>query len=97
MDKLGLADVNLRKQYDTRDWPALKSRLQTLFLSQPRRHWCDLLEGTDACFAPVLSLDEAALHPHNVARGTFTRTPSGALGSAAAPRFSLLPGANTHG
>lgn len=97
MEKLGMVDVNLRKQYDTKEWSALKSRLQTLFLSRPRQHWCNLLEGTDVCFAPVLSLDEAALHPHNVARGTFTRTPSGALCSAAAPRFSPLPGAHVHG
>jgi alpha-methylacyl-CoA racemase len=67
-----------------------------LFLSQPRQHWCDLLEGTDVCFAPVLTLGEAALHPHNVARGTIARAPSGALSSAPAPRFSPLPGAPAH-
>lgn len=93
---LGLADVALDKQYATPDWPALKARLTALFESQPRQHWCDLLEGTDACFAPVLSLGEAAFHPHNVARGTFTRTPSGALGSAAAPRFIPLTQESTH-
>jgi alpha-methylacyl-CoA racemase len=89
---LGLADVALDRQYATQDWPALKSRLVDLFKSQPRQHWCDLLEGTDTCFAPVLSLSEAALHPHNVARGTFSHNPSGALSSAAAPRFTPLPG-----
>lgn len=93
---LGLADVAVARQYATQDWPALKARLAALFKSQPRQHWCDLLEGTDACFAPVLSLSEAALHPHNAARGTFTRTPSGALGSAAAPRFIPLPQGSTH-
>ena len=93
---LGLTDVAAARQYATKDWPALKTRLVTLFRSQPRQHWCDLLEGTDACFAPVLSLGEAALHPHNVARGTFARTPSGALGSAAAPRFIPLTQGSTH-
>jgi alpha-methylacyl-CoA racemase len=62
-------------------------------LSQPRQHWCELLEGSDVCFAPVLSLEEAARHPHNAARGIFTATASGALASAPAPRFSPLKGA----
>lgn len=92
MNKLGLTDVPLDKQYAVREWPALKARMTALFLSQPRQHWCALLEGTDACFAPVLSLDEAALHPHNVARGTLARSPSGATRSQAAPRFTPLPG-----
>ncbi|TAM24032.1 MAG: CoA transferase [Rhodanobacter sp.] len=87
LEKLGLADVDLRKQYDHRAWPVLKERLSTLFASQPRAHWEALLEGTDACFAPVLSLQEAALHPHNRARGIYHRSESGALHAAAAPRF----------
>jgi alpha-methylacyl-CoA racemase len=92
MNKLGLSDVPLDKQYAVKDWPVLKARMTALFLSQPRKHWCALLEGTDACFAPVLSLDEAALHPHNVARGTLARSPSGRTRSHAAPRFTPLPG-----
>jgi alpha-methylacyl-CoA racemase len=96
MNKLGLSDVDLKQQFDPRTWPALKERLVTLFASQPRAHWETLLEGTDVCFAPVLSVEEASVHPHNVARGTHTRTPSGALDSAAAPRFIALPGAHTH-
>ncbi len=92
MNKLGLSDVPLDKQYAVKDWPVLKARMTDLFLSQPRQHWCALLEGTDACFAPVLTLDEAVLHPHNVARRTLERTPSGATRSHAAPRFTPLPG-----
>jgi alpha-methylacyl-CoA racemase len=92
LNKLGLADVSASKQYDTEEWPALKARMTALFLSQPRQHWCELLEGTDACFAPVLTLGEAAAHPHNIARGTLTLTSAGALNSAAAPRFAPLPG-----
>ena len=97
LHKLGLTDVNAAQQYDARHWPALKARLTGIFLSQPRQHWCDLLEGSDVCFAPVLSLQEAARHPHNAARGMFTATASGALQSTAAPRFSPLQGASTHG
>ena len=92
INKLGLLDVPLDKQYAVKDWPVLKARMTALFLTQSRQHWCELLEGTDACFAPVLSLDEAALHPHNLARGTLARTPSGSTRSHAAPRFSPLPG-----
>jgi len=60
LEKLGLHDVDPRAQYDASAWPALKVRFSELFASQPRSHWCALLEGTDACFAPVLSLSEAA-------------------------------------
>lgn len=94
--KLGLLDVTLDNQYAVEEWPGLKVRMTDLFLSQPRQHWCALLEGTDACFAPVLSLDEAALHPHNVARRTLARTPSGATRSHAAPRFTPLPRVAVH-
>lgn len=95
MNKLGLSDVPLDKQYDVEDWPVLKARMTALFLTQSRQHWCALLEGTDACFAPVLSLDEAALHPHNAARHTLARSASGVTRSHAAPRFSPLPGVTT--
>ena len=90
MEKLGLADVPLGKQFDPRTWPALKERLTALFASQPRAHWDALLEGTDVCFAPVLSVAEAAEHPHNVARGTYVRTAGGAMDVAPAPRFLSL-------
>jgi alpha-methylacyl-CoA racemase len=92
MEKLGLADVPLGKQFDPRTWPALKDRLTALFASQPRAHWDALLEGTDVCFAPVLSVAEAAAHPHNVARGTYVRTAGAGLDVAPAPRFLPLDG-----
>ena len=75
LSKLGLTDVNPADQYDTTTWPALKERIAALIRSQPRAHWCALLEGSDACFAPVLSLAEAARHPHNAARGIYQTTP----------------------
>ncbi len=90
LDKLGLADVDPKAQYDRSAWPALKARLRALFLSQPSAHWRALLEGGDACFAPVLSLAEAAAHPHNAARGVYNRGPAGELDVAAAPRFLPL-------
>jgi len=88
LNKLGLDDVDPAAQYDTRQWPALKARFAALFKSRTRDAWCALLEGSDACFAPVLGLSEAARHPHNVARGSFTVSDEGALRARAAPRFS---------
>ncbi|SPA56828.1 CaiB/BaiF CoA transferase family protein [Cupriavidus taiwanensis] len=90
LDKLALADVDPAAQYDVRAWPALKARFSTLFASRSRAHWCALLEGSDACFAPVLSLSEAAAHPHNAARGIYGIGADGALHVAAAPRFLPL-------
>lgn len=90
LHKLDLHDVDPQRQYDTAGWPALKQRLTALFLSQPRSHWCALLEGTDVCFAPVLTVDEARAHAHNVARGTFTAHG----GAGVAPRITALPGAS---
>ncbi|HEY5203439.1 MAG TPA: CoA transferase, partial [Roseiarcus sp.] len=90
LDKLGLADVDPKAQYDRAAWPALKTRLRALFLSQPGAHWRALLEGCDACFAPVLSLAEAAAHPHMKARGVYKNGSDGELEPAAAPRFLPL-------
>jgi alpha-methylacyl-CoA racemase len=90
LDNLGLADVDPNAQYDRAAWPALKARLRALFLSRPSAHWRALLEGSDACFAPVLSLAEAAAHPHNVARGVYVRDPGGQFDAAGAPRFLPL-------
>ncbi|VWX63348.1 CoA-transferase [Burkholderiales bacterium 8X] len=91
LDRLGLHDVDPAAQYDTAAWPALKQRFQELFLSRSRQHWCDLLEGTDACFAPVLTLAEAVGHPHNQARGIFGAAGHGGLRGLSAPRFDALP------
>lgn len=66
---------------------ALRATLAARFAAHDRRHWCDLLEGTDACFAPVLSMSEAPAHPHNVAREAFVSI-GGQLHPAPAPRFS---------
>jgi alpha-methylacyl-CoA racemase len=68
------------------DDPGLREEIAAAFASAPREHWCRLLEGSDACFAPVLSLADAPHHPHNVARGTFVER-DGMIQPAPAPRF----------
>ena len=90
LDRLGLTDVDATAQYDKASWPALKARFTELFGSRPRAHWNARLEGSDACFAPVLSLAEAAQHPHNMARGIYAVGPDGELRVLAAPRFLPL-------
>jgi alpha-methylacyl-CoA racemase len=90
LDRLGLDGVNPKAQYDTSRWPALKARFRELFASRPSGEWRALLEGADVCFAPVLSLAEAAAHPHNAARGVFRARTDGRLDAAPAPRFQPL-------
>ncbi|GAA5265513.1 alpha-methylacyl-CoA racemase [Acidiphilium sp. MT5] len=76
-----------RRQYDRRSWPALRAALSTIFRSAPRDHWAALFEPLDACVAPVLTMEEAVLHPHNQARGVHVRDATG-VRPAAAPRFT---------
>lgn len=90
LKKLGLTDIDPAEQYQRENWPALKVRLTALFLSLPRTHWCALLEGSDVCFAPVLSLTEAAQHPHNLARGIYSQTATGPIEVTCAPRFLAI-------
>lgn len=90
LGKLGLSDVDPVAQYDRAVWPQLRDRLTDLFASHSRAHWCSILEGTDGCFAPVLSLAEAAVHPHNVARGIYKVHADGSIEAASAPRFLPL-------
>jgi alpha-methylacyl-CoA racemase len=89
--KLGLADdAAFDAQMDKSQWPILKARLTEIFKSQPRDHWCALMEGTDICFAPILSMADALTHPHNVERGTFVKL-SGKDQPGPAPRFLGTP------
>jgi alpha-methylacyl-CoA racemase len=90
LTKLGLTAVNPAAQYDKASWPALKARLSAVFASQPRAHWCRLLEGTDVCFAPVLSVAEAQVHPHTAARRAAVGAGQGGVHPEAAPRFLPL-------
>ncbi len=81
------ADPEFDAQMDRAAWGPLKAKLTALFLTRTRAEWCDLLEMTDVCFAPVLSMAEAPSHPHNAARGTFV-TAGGVVQPAPAPRYS---------
>ncbi|MCK1513202.1 CoA transferase [Bradyrhizobium sp. 190] len=87
LDRLGMHAAQLGEQYDRANWAAAKVTLAGIFRSRTRQAWCDLLEGTDVCFAPVLSFDEAPRHPHLQARGTFIDI-DGVVQPAPAPRFS---------
>jgi len=88
----GLADDNPPKQWDRTQWPELRSRLAATFKARTREEWRAIMEGSDVCFAPVLSFGEALQHPHNRARGTFVEV-DGIQQPAPAPRFSRTPAA----
>ena len=91
IEKLGLSGEDLPTQHDASSWPAMKDRFQSVFRTKTRDEWCDVMEGSDVCFAPVLSLEESMRHPHNVARGTFVDM-DGITQPGPAPRFSRTPG-----
>lgn len=88
---LGLPEEEVAAHTDRERWPALRQRLAATFKERTRDEWCASLEGSDACFAPVLSMSEAKDHPHNRARGTFVAS-GGAVQAGPAPRFSRTPG-----
>ena len=78
-------------QMDKAKWPEMKAHLAAIFVTKSRDEWSSLLEGTDICFAPVLTMDEAAQHPHNVHRKTFVEV-AGITQPAPSPRFDRTPG-----
>ncbi|RLE25184.1 MAG: CoA transferase [Actinobacteria bacterium] len=80
-------DEQFLKQMDSAQWPELKTRLTELFARKTRAEWCEIMEMTEVCFAPVLTMSEAAEHPHNVERETFVEA-GGMMQPAPAPRFS---------
>jgi alpha-methylacyl-CoA racemase len=92
LERLGLAGEALPPQNDRAGWPVLRARFAAVFRSRSRDEWVAAFEGSDACFAPVLSFTEARADPHNVARGTFVES-GGIAQPAPAPRFSRTPGA----
>ncbi|MGE0333263.1 MAG: CaiB/BaiF CoA transferase family protein [Ramlibacter sp.] len=83
-------DSDFSAQWDRARWTGLRKKLEGVFASRTRDQWSALLEGTDACVAPVLSMQEAPLHPHNQARRTFDSS-RGAWEPAPAPRFERTP------
>jgi alpha-methylacyl-CoA racemase len=91
LEKLRLSGQGLETaQFDVRRWPELKVKFAALFRTRTRAEWCELLEGTDVCFAPVLDLGEAMEHPHNRARQTYVEI-DGVRQPAPSPRFSATP------
>ena len=89
--KMGLDSADVPHSSARADWPEAKAKLAAVFRTRTRDEWCAILEGTDACFAPVLGMDEAHRHPHNAARGTFVER-DGIVQPNAAPRFGRTPG-----
>jgi len=89
--RTGLDRDSLPPQMDRSQWPAMKERMRALFRTKTRDEWCALMEGSDVCFAPVLSMGEAVEHPHNRQRKTFVES-GGFVQPAPAPRFSRTPG-----
>ncbi|MFZ6863229.1 CaiB/BaiF CoA transferase family protein [Undibacterium sp. Ji67W] len=83
-------DPDFQAQMNVTTWPQLKLKFATLFATKTRQAWCEILEGTDVCYAPVLDMDEAPNHPHNQARGNFIDV-AGVKQPAPAPRFSRTP------
>ena len=90
LTQLQLTDVDPARQMDKTLWPSLKARIAQRFASQPSTYWNALMEGTDSCFAPVLTMAEAAAHPHNVARGLYSVTEQGDIETARGMRFLPL-------
>jgi alpha-methylacyl-CoA racemase len=88
--RIGLEGAELPAQEDRGGWEQIRGRLRDMFKTRTRDEWCSLLEGTDACFAGVLDMDECMHHPHNVARRTHVEF-QGVLNPAPAPRFSATP------
>ena len=87
IEKTGLAGEELPRQMDRDQWPAMKERMEKIFKTKTRDQWCEIMEGSDVCFAPVLEMSEAPEHPHLKARSTFVEQ-GGKVQPAPAPRFS---------
>lgn len=90
LEKAEITDPAFQAQHDRKNWPALKEKMVGIMKTKTRDEWCEIMEGTDICFAPVLDWNEAAAHPHNVERKTFIEI-EGVMQPAPAPRFSETP------
>ena len=89
---LGLDPASTASPYDPTQWEACEKTLTEAFRTRTRDEWAELFAPLDACVAPVLTLQEAPQHPHNVARGSYTQVGNATV-AAPAPRFSATPGA----
>jgi alpha-methylacyl-CoA racemase len=91
LEKAEISDPDFQQQMNRAEWPKLTEKLAVVIATKTRDAWCAVMEGTDICFAPVLDLEEAPKHPHNLARETFVEI-DGVVQPAPAPRFSATPG-----
>jgi alpha-methylacyl-CoA racemase len=91
LEKTGITDPEFANQMSRDHWPSLREKLAAVIATKTQSQWCELMDASDVCFAPVLSMDEAPRHPHNVARQTFVDV-EGVIQPAPAPRFSATPG-----
>jgi alpha-methylacyl-CoA racemase len=96
LEKTGLDKDEFAPQMDRKQWPALKARVTEAFKGKTRHEWCEIMEGSDVCFAPILSLGEVADHPHNKARNSYIEIDD-VLQPAPAPRFSRTEVGVSHG
>ena len=92
LEKTGITDPQFANQADRSQWPELQAKLAVVIATKTQAEWSEIMGGTDVCFAPVMDLNEAPKHPHNVARQTFVEI-EGVVQPAPAPRFSVTPGA----
>ena len=95
-EKAGLSEEDFGDQNNKDKWPQMKQKIAAVFLTKTRAEWCELMEGTDVCFAPVLNFKDAPSHPANVARNTYIEL-DGVTQPAPAPRFSRTPSEVAHG
>ncbi len=91
LEKTGVSAAEFEAQQDRDGWDNLRNKLAAVFKTKTREEWDKIMGGTDVCFGPVLTLEEAPKHPHNVARKTFVEL-DGVIQPAPAPRFSATPG-----
>ncbi|ALQ02579.1 Alpha-methylacyl-CoA racemase [Pseudomonas brassicacearum] len=92
LERMEITEPEFSERTNRALWPTLKAKLAQRFLERTRDQWCKLLEGTDVCFAPVLSIAEAPSHPHHIARNTFI-TVGETIQPAPAPRYDRTPSA----
>ena len=91
LEKAEIKDPQFLKQNNKAEWPEMKEKISALFKTKTRAEWCEIMEGTDICFAPILSMDEAPKYQHNIDRGTFVDL-DGVVQPNVAPRFLGTPG-----
>ena len=95
VEKAGVDANRFGPQMDRDRWSGFKDELEDVFKTKTRGEWCEIMEGTDVCFAPVLSVFEAPTHPHNVHRGTFIEV-DGVVQPSPSPRFSRTTAEISH-